>query len=149
MLLANLFLFSVFALATGFSRDALTLDVLNGIMGLTSAATIPSAQGILGGIYEKPSRRKNLAFACFTSGNHLGFVLSSILSGITTELFGWRASFWLLAIIYSIVALTACFIVPMENNEKLELSIELLKKLDMVGVALTVGGIGLFTAGIR
>ena len=149
ILLTSLLLFAIFALATGFSRDALTLDVLNGVMGLTSASTIPSAQGILGSIYDKPSKRKNYAFACFTSGNHLGFVFSSIFSGIATQFFGWRASFWLLAIIYLVVAIIACFTVPVDDSERLPLSVDLLKQFDVIGAALTIGGIGLFAAGIR
>lgn len=147
--LTSLFLFTIFALATGFSRDALTLDVLNGVMGLTSASTIPSAQGILGSIYDRPSKRKNYAFACFTAGNHLGFVFSAIFSGIATQFFGWSASFWLLAIIYLLVGIIACFTVPADDSDKLPLSIESLKEFDIVGAALTVGGIGLFSAGIR
>jgi MFS family permease len=149
ILLTSLFLFSVFALATGFSKNAITLDVLNGIMGLTSASTIPSAQGMLGSIYDKPSKRKNYAFACFTSGNHLGFVFSSIFSGIVTQFFGWPATFWLLAIIYLVVAIVACFTVPIDDSEKLPLTRESLKQFDIIGALLTIGGIGLFTAGIR
>lgn len=149
ILLSSLFVFVIFATATGFSRDALTLDVLNGVMGLASASTIPSAQGILGSIYDRPSKRKNYAFACFTSGNHLGFVFSSIFSGIATQFFGWRASFWLLAIIYLVVAIIACFTVPVDDSEKLPLSMKSLKQFDMIGAVLTIGGIGLFAAGIR
>src|SRR4051812_27383487 len=67
MFVVSLFLFAVFALATGFSRDAITLDALNGVLGLVSAAAVPPAQGILGNIYEKPSKRKNYAFACFSA----------------------------------------------------------------------------------
>jgi MFS family permease len=149
ILLISLFLFAIFALATGFSRNALTLDALNGVMGLTSASIIPSAQGILGSIYDKPSKRKNYAFACFTSGNHLGFVFGSIFSGIATQFFGWPAAFWLLAIIYLVVAIIACFTVPVDDSEKLPLSLESLKQFDVVGTVLTIGGIGLFTTGIR
>ncbi|OAQ61202.1 aminotriazole resistance protein [Pochonia chlamydosporia 170] len=148
ILLANIFLFAVTSLATGFSRNAIVLDILNGIMGLVSAATIPAAQGMLGSIYDKPSKRKNYAFACFSSGNHLGFVFSSIFSGIATQFFGWAASFWLLAITYLLVGIVACFTVPIDEGEKLPLTLEVLKQFDIVGAALTIGGIGLFIAGI-
>ena len=149
MFIASLFLFAILALATGFSRDAFTLDVLNGMMGLVCASAIPSAQGILGSIYEKPSKRKNYAFACFSAGNPLGFVFSSIFSGIATQLFGWRASFWLLAIIYLVVTIIACFIVPVDDSKKLPLSVQSLKQFDVVGAVLTIGGIGLFSTGLR
>ncbi|RYP09584.1 hypothetical protein DL765_008394 [Monosporascus sp. GIB2] len=148
ILLTSLFTFAVFALATGFSRDALALNIFNGVMGLTSASIIPSAQGILGSIYDRPSKRKNYAFACFSSGNHLGFTFSAIFSGIATQIFGWSASFWLLAIIYLVVALIACFTVPIDDSEKLPLTAESLKQFDYIGALLTVTGIALFTAGI-
>ena len=149
MLIVSLFLFAIFALATGFSRDAITLEVLNGVLGLVSASAIASAQGILGSIYEKPSKRKNYAFACFSAGNPLGLVFSSIFSGIATQLFGWRSSFWLLAIIYLVVTIIACFIVPVDDSEKLPLSIKSLKQFDVIGAALTIGGIGLLSTGFR
>ena len=149
MFIISLFLFAVVALATGFSRNGITLDVLNGIMGLLSASAVPPAQGILGSIYEKPSRRKNYAFACFSAGNPLGFVFGSICSGIATQLFGWHASFWLLAIIYLVVTIIAYFTVPEDDIEKLPLTIESLKQFDVIGAALTIGGIGLFSTGLR
>lgn len=118
-------------------------------MGLTSASAIPSAQGILGSIYDRPSKRKNYAFACFSSGNHLGFVFSSIFSGVATQLFGWRASFWLLSIIYLVVAVAACFTSPADDVKKPPISLALLKQFDIVATVLAICGIGLLAAGIR
>ena len=114
-----------------------------------SATTVPPCQGFLGNIYEKPSKRRNYVFACFSAGNPLGFVFGSIFSGIATQLFGWRASFWLLAIIYWVVKIIACFTVPVDDSEKLPLSIQLLKQCDVIGAALTIGGIGLFSTGLK
>lgn len=149
MFLASLFLFAAFALGTGFSHNALTLIILNGVMGLMCALAVPPCQGILGSVYEKASRRKNLAFASFSAGNPLGFVFGTIFSGIATQLFGWRAPFWLLAIIYLVVAIMACFIVPVDDSEKLPLTAESFKQFDVVGAALTIGGIGLFSTALR
>ncbi|GAO15900.1 hypothetical protein UVI_02051210 [Ustilaginoidea virens] len=148
ILLSSIFLFAILSLATGFSPNALTLDILNGLMGLTCASTIPAAQGMLGSIYDKPSKRKNYAFACFSSGNHLGFVFSSIFSGLATQFFGWAASFWLLAIIYLVVGIVACFTVPVDDSDKLPLTLEVLKQFDVVGALLTIGGLGLLIAAI-
>ncbi|PVI02979.1 major facilitator superfamily MFS-1, partial [Periconia macrospinosa] len=148
ILLASLGVFTVLALGTGFSPNAITLNILNGVMGLTSAAIIPAAQGILGSIYDRPSRRKNYAFACFSSGNHLGFVFGSIFSGILSQFFGWSASFWMLAIMYLIVTVIASFTVPVDDTDKMPLTWASLKQFDILGTALTIGGIGLFTGGI-
>ncbi|KAH8638950.1 aminotriazole resistance [Alternaria alternata] len=148
MFLASLFLFAAFALGTGFSQDAMTLIILNGVMGLMCALAVPPCQGILGSIYEKPSRRKNLAFASFSAGNPLGFVFGTIFSGIATQLFGWRAPFWLLAIIYLIVAVIAGFTVPLDDSDKLPLTVHSFKQFDVIGATLIIGGIGLFSTAL-
>ncbi|QSZ30035.1 hypothetical protein DSL72_004553 [Monilinia vaccinii-corymbosi] len=148
IMLIGLFLTSFLSLAAGFSKNALTLNILNGVIGLVAAFMIPSAQGILGSVYEQPSKRKNYAFACYSSGNHLGFTFSAILSGIVTQAFGWSASFWLIAIIYLVVAVVSCFTVPIDTSDKLPLGMKSLKEFDFVGALLTIVGIGLFSAGI-
>ena len=148
LFLGSLFLYAVFALAAAFSQDAITIDVLNGVMGLTTAASIPPAQGMLGVIYEKSSKRKNYAFACFSAGNPLGFVFGTIFSGIATNIFNWRASFFLLAIIYLAFTIIAVFTVPKDTVEKERLNWEALYRFDVLGTILTVGGIGMFSAAL-
>ncbi|KAF2427147.1 MFS general substrate transporter [Tothia fuscella] len=133
---------------SGFAKKPLTLDVLNGFMGFMSAAAVPPAQGMLGIVYDKPSKRKNAAFACFAAGNPLGLVFGMIFSGIATQLFGWRASFWLLSIIYAIIAIIAFFIVPIDTTEKTKLSWDVWKRFDVVGVILTIAGTGMFSAAL-
>jgi MFS family permease len=97
--ITSLFLFSVLALGAGFAHKPIQLDVICGFMGLMSACAVPSAQGMLGATYEVPSRRKNAAFACFSSGNPLGFVFGMLSAGIASQIFGWRAVFWFLALV--------------------------------------------------
>jgi MFS family permease len=148
-LLSSLFVFTVSALGTGFSDTPITLILLNAIMGLASASAIPSAQGVLGSIYDRPSKRKNYAFACFSAGNHLGFVFSSIFSGIAAHILGWRASFWLLAIIYLVVFVGACFVCPADDSSPPPMTLDLMKQFDFVAVVLATTGIGLLATGIR
>lgn len=148
LIVGSLFLFSVFALVAGFSKTAISLDVLNGVMGLVTASAVPAAQGILGVIYEKPSKRKNYAFACFSAGNPLGFVFGTIFSGIASNIFNWRASFFLLAIIYLVFSTIAIWTVPKDFTAKQPLTLETLKRFDLVGTALTIGGIGMFCAAL-
>ena len=147
-MVGSLFLFAIIALATGFSRTPLTLDILNGVMGLVTAAAVPAAQGTLGVIYEKPSKRKNYAFACFSAGNPLGFVFGTIFSGIASSIFNWRASFFLLAIIYLVFGLIAIWTVPKDFTVKEPLTWETLKRFDVLGTVLTIAGIGMFCAAL-
>jgi len=148
LFVGSLLLYAVFALAAGFARSGIALDLLNGVMGLMSAAAVPPAQGLLGVIYARPSRRKNAAFACFSAGNPLGFVFGTIFSGIATQLFNWRASFYLLAIIYFVFSVIAFFTVPTDFTAKEPLTWQTIRRFDFLGCGMTVAGIGLFSAGL-
>ncbi|KAF4536093.1 Aminotriazole resistance protein [Lasiodiplodia theobromae] len=148
LFIGSMALFAVFAIAAGFSKTPLQLDILNGVMGLMSAAAVPPAQGMLGNIYQRPSKRKNKVFACFSAGNPMGFVFGSIFSGIAVQLFNWRASFFLLAIIYVVIVAIALFSVPVDHTQKETMSLQAVKKFDIVGTILTVAGIGMFSGAL-
>ncbi|PYI36285.1 putative transporter [Aspergillus indologenus CBS 114.80] len=148
LFLGSMVLFAVFSLAAGFSKTPLQLDILNGVMGLMSAASVPPGQGMLANIYQRPSKRKNRVFACFSAGNPMGFVFGSVFSGIATQLFNWRASYFLLAIIYVVVVVVAVFSVPVDHAPKTEISGQAIKKFDIVGTLLTIAGIGMFSGAL-
>lgn len=148
LIVGSFFLFSVFCLASGFAKTPIALDVLNGVLGLCSAGCVPPAVGALGSIYEKPSRRKNAAFACFSAGNPVGFAAGMVFGGVATQLFSWRASYWLLAIIYLVLTFCAFFACPKDTTDKLPLNWDTVKRFDIVGMLLTIAGVGLFSAGL-
>jgi len=149
MFILSMLLFAVFCVGAGFSKTGLTLDVLNGVLGIFCASAVPPAQGMLGVIYQQPGQRKNKVFACFSAGNPLGFVFGTIFSGLATQIFNWRASFFLLAIVYVLVSIIAIFTVPKDVATKVSFNEETLKRLDLPGTAMTVLGIGMFCAALR
>jgi len=148
MFIVSMGMFSVVIMGVGFSRTPLQMDVLMGFTGLMTAASVPPAQGILGVVYDHPSRRKNAVFACFSAGNPLGFVIGMISSGVATEVLSWRASFFWIAIIYACFTVVAIFTVPNDTTEKQALTWETLKNFDIPGVLLTVAGIAMFSGGL-
>ncbi|USP80631.1 uncharacterized protein yc1106_07905 [Curvularia clavata] len=148
MFIGSMFLFSVFSLGAGFSQDGMTVDVLCGVLGIFSAAAVPPAQGMLGVIYEKPSQRKNRVFGCYSAGNPMGFVFGTILAGLFTQVFNWRAGFYLMAIVYFCISVIAVFTVPNDTSAKQTLNAETIKKLDLPGTAMTIFGIGMFCAAL-
>jgi MFS family permease len=117
-------------------------------MGLFSASAVPPASGILGVAYEKPSKRKNAAFACFSAGNPLGFVFGTVFGGVAANIFSWRASFWLIAIIFLAFTVLGLFTVPKDWTDKEPFNWDTVKKFDIFGTLLTVAGIGMFSAAI-
>lgn len=85
--LAGMGSFAVFVLLLGFAKNPFWMDIVLGVLGISCAMVVPPAGGILGAAYEKPSKRKNMAFAAFSAGNPTGFVLGSITCGVATMLF--------------------------------------------------------------
>ena len=149
ILLVSMGSFSICLLITGFAINAIYMDIFCGLMGLTCAAAVPPAIGILGAVYKKPSRRKNRAFACFSAGNPLGYVMGALSTGITTSITTWRASFWVLAVIYGIFTVLAFFTVPHDEEQtKAPFNMETLRKFDWLGTFLVVGGLIALTAAL-
>ena len=148
LLILSMAAFSLSALIAGFATNAMYLDIFTGLLGFWSAGAVPPAVGILGAAYELPSKRKNKAFACFSAGNPVGFVLGSILSGVAERLFGWRASFWLLSIIYAVFFFAALWTVPKTQGETEKFSLTTLKRFDLFGILLSMAGIALFCSSL-
>lgn len=124
------------------------VDVFCGILGLWCAAAVPPAVGILGASYPVPSSRKNKAFACFSAGNPVGFVMGSVFSGIAADIFDWRASFYLLAIVYFVFFVASIWTVPVTQFTREKFSLETLKRFDLLGIGLSMAGIALFCSSL-
>lgn len=135
-------------LIAGFATNAIYMDVFSGIIGLFAAAVVPPAVGALGASYEKPSKRKNLAFACFSAGNPLGFVGGMIISGIAANFYSWRASFWALSVVYFIFTILTVWTVPADGFARTPISVQAFKKFDLLGTALVVVGFAFFSSSL-
>ena len=138
-----------FLLIISFAPNAIFLDVFCGLLGLCSAAFVPAAIGTLGAVYSLSSRRKNIAFACFSSGNPLGFRAGVMHSGAIYKSMSWRISFWTLAIIYGLIAAFSWWTVPLENGQS-QCTVECatLAQLDLLGAAAIIAGIAFLLIGI-
>ncbi|KAK4125915.1 MFS general substrate transporter [Parathielavia appendiculata] len=145
--------FSGLALLVAWTQDPFWMDVVCGILGVSAAMVVPPAIDIMGAAYETPSKRKNLAFSAFSAGNPLGFVFGSVVSGLATMVFNWRASFVLITTLWVLFTVLAGFTVPKVEAFPAEQPFgervsRFVKAFDFVGTALTILGTGLLTAGI-
>lgn len=143
--------FGMFSLIVGFAQNPFWMDVVCGVMGISAAMVVPPAIGALGAAYSKPSKRKNVAFACFSGGTPLGFAFGSIVCGICTKILNWRSAFWFLCIVWNILSIVGFWVCPADNRAKepfIHRLREALKTYDLVGTIMTVLGIGLFTSGL-
>ncbi|KAJ5627509.1 hypothetical protein N7528_004936 [Penicillium herquei] len=140
--------FTFSLLIAGFATNAIYMDVFSGILGLFAAAVVPPAVGALGAVYERPSKRKNRAFACFSAGNPLGFVGGMIISGIASNEYNWRASFWALSVIYGIFTILTIWTVPPDGFARTPISREAFKSFDLLGTGLIIVGFAFFSSAL-
>ncbi|KAI0875882.1 major facilitator superfamily domain-containing protein [Hypoxylon argillaceum] len=143
--------FSLFSLLVSFAQNPFWMLIVCGVLGIPAAMVVPPAIGIMGAAYATPSKRKNAAFSSFSAGNPLGFAFGTILCGIATQLFNWRAAFILLSIIWAVFTIFAFWAVP--NVETFEHSslrgrLAALRQFDYLGTVLTILGTGMFAAGL-
>ncbi len=61
--------FTALVLLVAFAQNPFWMDIICGILGISSAMVVPPAIGIMGAAYDVPSKRKNLAFSAFSAGN--------------------------------------------------------------------------------
>ena len=149
VLLLSLGSFTIFTLIAGFATNAIYIDVFVGLVGVACAAAVPPAIGKLGAVYAQPSYRKNRAFACFSAGYPVGFVLGAFIAGVTTTVASWRASFWVTSVIYAFFTLAAWWTVPPDTEQKKGgFNRETLRQFDFLGAFLAVAGIAMFTASL-
>lgn len=147
LLLYSMASYTILMLITGFSQNAIMAEVFLALAGVSCASVVPPAIGKLGAIYEQPSRRKNRAFACFSAGNPIGFVLGAFIGGVVTDIASWRAPFWVVSVIYAFFTVVAWFTTPQDVEQSLGgFNLETMKQMDWLGALLAVAGIGLFTA---
>ena len=149
VLLISMAFFTVCCIIAGFATNAIFIDVFVGLIGVACAAVVPPAIGKLGAVYNHPSYRKNRAFACFSAGYPVGFVLGAFVAGVTTTVANWRASFWVTAVIYAFFTAAAWWTVPPDTEQRVGgFNRETLAQFDFLGAFLAVTGIAMFTASL-
>lgn len=147
LLILSMAVYTALMLLTGFSQDAVMIEIVLALVGISCAAVVPPAIGKLGAIYERPSRRKNAAFACFSAGNPVGFVVGAFLGGVITQISSWRTTFWAIAVLYGMLTVIAWFVTPLDSEQRLGgFNRQTFGQMDWLGAFLAVAGIALFTA---
>src|SRR5271170_8052538 len=91
--LSGCFLYATFTLASGLAQTATQLIVFRALQGLSIAACLPSAVGILSLSFPTGSTR-NLGFAVLGAGQPVGFASGMVLSGGFFPKFGWGGGFF-------------------------------------------------------
>lgn len=111
-----------------------------GIQGLGGAALAPSILALLSTNYSEGASR-NRALGIWGAAGSAGMVLGSILGGVLTDAFGWRAVFAINIPIILVILALALRAVPADEHEPAP------GRLDVPGAILTTGAAVLIVMG--
>jgi MFS family permease len=141
--LGGTLLYAIFTLASGLSQTPLQLIIFRAMQGLSIAACLPSAVGILS-LSFAPGSTRNISFAILGAGQPVGFATGMVLSGIFISKLSWRWAFYCSAMVNLLVFVGAYWGLPTPKQfEPLTLS-SFWKKVDWIGAALVSTSLGMF-----
>ncbi|KAF7978435.1 hypothetical protein HWV62_614 [Athelia sp. TMB] len=126
----------IFSIACGFAQTGVQLNILRGIQGIGSCASMSAAIGILANAFPA-GRLRSFAFATFSAGAPLGAGIGFVLGGIIDELSAakWRGNFFLLA---GLCALSVLLAIPSVDKDVRDPTVD--RRVDWVGAALVTVG---------
>ncbi|RKO92584.1 major facilitator superfamily-domain-containing protein [Blyttiomyces helicus] len=130
---------TVFAVICSVSQSATMLIIARALQGAGASLTIPSSVGILGSCYA-PGERRNKAFAAFSAGAPIGFVMGLIFGGVYTQDVGWRWMFYTTAALSLAFCVSGFLFVPHHEGQKGGD-----RRIDIVGAILSTVALMLFT----
>ncbi|CUA76093.1 putative MFS-type transporter C1683,03c [Schizosaccharomyces pombe 972h-] [Rhizoctonia solani] len=129
------------SLGSGFAPNSIALNVMRALHGMGSAATVPSAIGILAHEFP-PSKARSIAFATFSAGAPLGAAIGFVIGGVMTEYtsVAWRGVFYVSAGIAGVTMLAAALAIHKDKP-----STEKDRRVDWLGAALSTTALVLLT----
>lgn len=137
--LTCILLFTLTSVACGFAPNLETLIIFRIFQGLAGGALLPTSQAL---IYEQfPPEKAGIAGAIFGMSVMIGPALGPVLGGYLTDTFGWRSIFNV-NLPMGMLALFVGMAVIQEPEHMLANVGKPKGKLDAVGLALLVAGIG-------
>jgi len=141
--LSGCFLYATFTLCSGLSRTPLQLILFRAMQGLSIAACLPSAVGILSLSFPTGPTR-NLGFAVLGAGQPVGFASGMVLSGVFISKLSWRWAFYCSAIVNLGVFLAAWWGLPQGRVFEPVTLRTFWRRVDWVGAGLVSTSLGMF-----
>jgi predicted MFS family arabinose efflux permease len=104
---------TVFSAATalsGFANSYVHLAMCRFLTGAGEAGTTPTGNSMIADLY--PPEKRASAISIFTAGGSCGIILASLVGGLVTHNFGWRAAFLVAGVPGLVLALLIFFTMP-------------------------------------
>ena len=141
--LSGCILYATFTLLSGLSQTPLQLISFRAMQGLSIAACLPSAVGILSLSFPTGSTR-NIGFAILGAGQPVGFASGMVLSGVFISKLSWRWAFYCSAIVNLGVFAAAWWGLPRTKVFEPVSLRTFWRRVDWIGAGLVSSSLGLF-----
>jgi EmrB/QacA subfamily drug resistance transporter len=132
-LLGGLGMFAGVALAATFATDPDVLIVLRAVLGIAAAFVMPATLSTITGTFPRAQQARAVSIWAAVAG--ASAVLGLLASGAVLEVWSWQSVFWLNVCMAGVALIGTYLFVP-ESAEPGK------KRIDVVGAALTVAGLG-------
>lgn len=96
LIAACLILFSLMTAVSGLSTGFIMLVFCRIFVGVGEAGVNPASQSIVADYY--PSHQRSLAMSSLTVGGNIGMIIGFLAGGIVSQIYGWRAAFFVVGI---------------------------------------------------
>jgi MFS transporter, DHA2 family, multidrug resistance protein len=139
MLIISLVLFGVASVACAFAPTAEAFIAARALLGLGGAIMLPMVLGLIPVLFEEAERPR--AIGAITAGAMLGYPLGPLLGGWMLTRFDWG---WVFLINLPVVVLAVIAVAVLLPESRSSVR----QRIDLVGVALSGGGLALLTYGV-
>ena len=126
--------FAAVGLVGASSQEIVQLVAARGLQGAAAAISVPSALRLLLDAAPEPADRRTALAAWSASGAAAG-ALGLLVGGVLTEVFGWRAVFWVNVPVGILLVIAVRMVVPRSTPERDR------PRLDAAGAALLTGAV--------
>ncbi|EMD26155.1 MFS transporter [Amycolatopsis azurea] len=139
ILLIGLALFGLASLASAYAQDPVQLIVARSVMGLGAAAVMPCTLAIIAAVFPLQERAK--AIGVWTAAIGVALALGPVTGGLLLENFWWGSIFLINVPLVALTILAVVLVVP-ESRAPYR------RKLDIVGMLLSIAGLVLIVYGV-
>ena len=136
-LLAGIAIFGLASALCAIASSAALVIVFRAVQGLGAALIFPVSVSVLTNAFPAVRAGQAIGLAYGIAG--LGNAAGPLVGGLLTQTLGWRWIFWLLVPFSLVAVVIGALTVPESSDDTVP------RRIDVTGLALITGGIGLFT----
>ncbi len=127
-------LLTVFTLGCSLARSGIEMIAFRALQGIAMSFCMPTSIGLITTNFQA-GRGRNIAFACFSGGQPIGYALGLVAGGLFVDSIGWRYGYYLSCAMNGMIFIAAFFTLPASITPSGKRR-RLLKDIDWVGVTI-------------